>query len=240
MSLWIEAVDNDIETGPHRSQVKERIPFHIVSEEKLILEIGKEEDQLYAKLKDIVDQVDSGRDGLTKIFEGLSDPKLNDTAFQNLQGRAEKIDQLLDKSLTPVVEIKTDYDRILREMKTNRVQNAIVKRVEQDVCEQLKGAAEKDGPAAQKSLADLRAALDAKDAAQARKLFEKARADYKAYQDRLFGVLDAMQKMQGIKELIKIMEDLLRKETLQVELIQKIKQQKEDALLNPTDAPIKQ
>src|SRR5205807_8991585 len=108
---------------------------------------------------------------------------------------------------------------------TNRVQNGIVKRVEVDVCDRLKHAAEKDCPAAQKSLADLRAAIEAKDAAQARKLFDQAREDYDTYHKELFNVLDAMQKMQGIKEIIRILEALLHKETQQVERIEKVRAQ---------------
>ncbi|HEY1861708.1 MAG TPA: hypothetical protein VGG61_15210 [Gemmataceae bacterium] len=233
MNLWIEAIDNDIETGPHHSQVKERIPFHIVSEEKLILEIGKEEDQLYSKLKDIVDQVETGKDGLSNIFKGLNDPQLSDTVFLGLQSRAGIVDQLLDKSTTPVNEIKTDYDRILRELKTNRVQSNYVKRVEVDICEQLKQAADKDCPAAQKSLAELRAALDAKDAAKAGKLLEQVRGDYDVYQKRLFGVLEAMQKMQGIKDLIAQVQRILSVETQQLDLIDKLRIQVEEKLLNP-------
>src|SRR6202022_1454259 len=105
---------------------------------------------------------------------------------------------------TPVNEIKTDYDRILLEMKTNRVQSNMLKRVEGDICDRLKQAADKDCPVAQKSLADLRAALEAKDAVQARKLLDQARGDYEVYQKRLFEVLDAMQKMADIKALIKM------------------------------------
>jgi hypothetical protein len=248
MHLWVEATDNDIETGPHKNQVKERFPFHIVSEEKLVIEIGKEEEQLYAKFKDVVDQVAAGQDRLGKVQLSLNDPKPTWELFQGMSSEIEKLELLLDKSQTPVNEVRTDYERIIKEMKTNRVQGNTVQTREKGVLGNLTLAKDQDCPAAQKAMSELRAALDAakKDdpdnvlkekAASARVAFDQARVAYAVYQQRLFEALENMQQMMRIQDLIKIARDIEAAEKLSIEIIEKLQHQEEIRVLDPDKKP---
>jgi hypothetical protein len=248
MHLWVEATDNDIETGPHTNQVKERFPFHIVSEEKLVIEIGKEEEQLYAKFKDVVDQVAAGQDRLGKVQLSLNDPKPTWELFQGMSSEIEKLELLLDKSQTPVNEVRTDYERIIKEMKTNRVQGNTVQTREKGVLGNLTLAKDQDCPAAQKAMSELRAALDAakKDdpenvlkekAAIARVAFDQARVAYAVYQQRLFEALENMQQMMRIQDLIKIARDIEAAENQCIEIIKKLEYQGQIDVLDPDKNP---
>jgi hypothetical protein len=250
MHLWVEATDNDIETGPHKSQVKERLPFHIVSEEKLVLEIGKEEEQLYTKFKDVVDQVASGQDKLAKVQSGLNDPKPTYELFLGMSSEIEKLEQLLDKSQTPVNEVRTDYERIIKEMKTNRVQQAVLQPRERDILGNLTAAKDQDCPAAIKAMGDLRAALDAvkkgdspselaNKATAARTAFDQARVAYTSYQQRLFEALEHMQQMMDIQALRKILQDILDAESKNLNQIEKLRQDIQERILGLDEPPKK-
>ena len=52
MQLWIEATDNNIESGPRRNQVKERLTFLLVSQYELLAEMAKDEEEEYKKLRE--------------------------------------------------------------------------------------------------------------------------------------------------------------------------------------------
>jgi hypothetical protein len=231
MQLWVEAVDNDIESGPHHSSAKERMPFYIVSEEKLILEIGKEEDQLYAKLRDVLDSLATGTEKLNTLFSDISgdSAKLH---YENLAGRAYELGQLLDKSQTPVNEVKTDYDRILRELKINRVNPNMIRKYEVEICGNLGEAKDRDCPAAQKSMGNLAAAFDAKNIDDARKVFDQTRADYKAYYDRLYLALNSMQQMNDYKRILEMIRNIDIAEARQLEELEKARKRAEDDFLN--------
>jgi hypothetical protein len=243
MHLWVEATDNDIETGPHKNQVKERFPFHIVSEEKLIVEIGKEEEQLYTKLQDVVDQIAAGEDKLGKVQASLNDPKPTWELFQGMSSEIEKLEMLLDKSQTPVNEVRTDYERIIKEMKTNRVLGSIVQTREKDIYGNLTIAKDQDCPAAQKAMSELRAALDAakKDdsesalrdkATTARASLDQARTAYTVYKNRLFSALDNMQRMIDIKHLIEIIQKIEAEETKNIEELEKLRIKMQEKILD--------
>jgi hypothetical protein len=246
MHLWVEATDNDIENGPHKSQVKERLPFHIVSEEKLVLEIGKEEEQLYIKTKDVHDSVVSGQAKLSKVQAGLTDPKPTYELFLGMSSEIEKLEQLLDKSQTPINEVRTDYERIIKEMEANRVQPAVLQPRKKDVFGNLTIAKDQDGPNAIKAMSELRAALDAvkKDdsasvisekALKARTAFDQARVAYLTYQNRIFEALDHMQQMMNIQALIKMARAMEEAEQRSIKIIEEVHQIAQENILGANE-----
>src|SRR5439155_11277285 len=61
VTLWLEALDTDLDSDadngvprPHVGQTPERLKFKIVSENELLVEIGKEEEELRKKFDEMV------------------------------------------------------------------------------------------------------------------------------------------------------------------------------------------
>src|SRR5207237_8222476 len=51
MQLWVEATDNDIESGKHVGATREKFTFLLVSETELLAEISKEEEAPHLKFE---------------------------------------------------------------------------------------------------------------------------------------------------------------------------------------------
>ncbi|MFL5241154.1 MAG: hypothetical protein ACJ8FY_03520 [Gemmataceae bacterium] len=216
MQIWVEAVDNNIETGPGKSLVKERLPFIIVSEDELLSEIGKEEEGEYTKLSEVVTALKQAQTQMDTIKGDLIAANLNREAFGPMTVRVEEQETLLDKHKLAVTEVKAAYDRILRELKANRVSPDWIRRVDVDICKQLDAALTDDvGEFATtaKALQDLREILDGKEADAARKAdqakpaLEIARSRTAELEKRLS---DVLEKMQGIIELKRLIDQLLK------------------------------
>ena len=128
--------------------------------------------------------------------------------------------------------MKTDYDRILRELKINRVNPNMIRKYQTDICGNLGQAADRDCPAAIRSMADLEAAFRAKSVEDAKKVFEQTRNDYATYYNRLYDAMSAMQQMATLKQIIALLEAIDRAETKQIEQLEKLRKQMEDEIFN--------
>jgi hypothetical protein len=167
-----------------------------------------------------------------------------------MSSEIEKLEQLLDKSQTPVNEVRTDYERIIKEMKTNRVQQSVVQTREKDILGNLTAAKDQDCPAAIKAMSELRAALDAakkgdspselaNKAAAARTAFDQARVAYTTYQQRLFEALEHMQQMMNIQALIKMARAIEEAESRSIALIDEVRRIEQERVLSADEPPKK-
>jgi hypothetical protein len=237
MQLWMEAVDNNLETGPGRSQVKERLPFLVVSEEELLSEIGKEEEGLYNELNDVVAKLNEGLAKLDKVKTDLIAVDLKAQAFGPMSVRAEEQSQILDKQVLVLAKVLEDYERILKELKTNRVQPEMINRVETTIVKELAAIKDVDFPTAAKAMADFQAVLDGNDpdlkhkSSQAQVGYELARDKVVALKARLEKVLASMQKLLDIAKLIKILVAMEQEKVRQHQIIQKLRDDKEKEIV---------
>ncbi len=236
MQLWVEAVDNDVETGPHRGLSKEKLTFLIVSENELLSEIAKEEEGLYTKLLDRVNNLQEGGAKLDRIKEDLTAAALKAEQFGGMAVRTDDVAQTVERAEGIIGEVHGDYRRILQEMVVNRVQAGMIDRVEKQICNPLQDALEKDFPSVKQGLADLRKALDGEGdlsakTASGRKATDEARERLNTLVRKLTGVLDQMQQLAGINELIKMVRNIEQQEVATGDTLKKLKKQLEDDIL---------
>src|SRR5581483_10023398 len=79
LRLWLQGVDNNVETGPGIGESKERFTFMIISELELLAEIAKEEESLHLKLEDAVNRLKESRSKLDQVVLEL--PQLKSEEF---------------------------------------------------------------------------------------------------------------------------------------------------------------
>ena len=86
---WIEALDNNVETGPGVGQSKEKFTILLISENDLLVAIAKEEESLHVKLEDTVNKLKEARMKLEQVVQEL--PSLRVEEFSPMALRADEI-----------------------------------------------------------------------------------------------------------------------------------------------------
>jgi hypothetical protein len=241
MQLWMSAIDTDIETDPGATHGKEgvsreKFTFLIVSEDELLSEIGKEEEGLHLKLDDVVKRLSESKGKLDQINQALAGtPKAEE--YNPLAVRGEEIDMTREKSFGMATEVHADYRRILRELITNRVQEGMRKRVENQICDPLRDLLQGEFARAEEAVAELRKALESTEPDLAKRA-DKARTNARAAAERydllirgLANILDNMQKLITINKLIDILVKIQEEEQVQYQLLDELRLKKEKALL---------
>jgi hypothetical protein len=120
MRLTIQAVDNNVETGPRVGQNKETFTFLVVPYEELLAEMNKDEEALAYKAQDLDDKVRDVRSTLEKVIERMPrEPGSDD--FRSSVSRMEEMLGELDKGSDVAREMLSDAARLLKEAQTNRL-----------------------------------------------------------------------------------------------------------------------
>jgi hypothetical protein len=246
MQVWLEAADNDILTGPHRSQGKEKFTFQVVSVNELLSEIAKEEESLHLKLDDMASRLKEGRSKLDQVIADLATTTPKAEQFAPMSVRAEEIEQVREKSETATGEVLTDYQRILREMKFNRVQRVqpeIIDRIQRTIADKLEDIIHGDFPATREGFDQLHKVLDNKDvevaarAEQSRKAAGEARDRLETLIKHLDQVLNSMEQLTNINTLIKQITRLEEAERTQTDVLENLKKEIEKKLLEDLFGP---
>lgn len=236
LRLWLLATDNNIETGPRAGQSREKFTFVVVSEYELLAEIAKEEEGLRLKLEEAVERLKDGRIKLDRVRQEL--PKLKPEEFSSQATQLGRVEEAVVKSWDAAREVHSEYQRILKELKANRVQSGMINKVADKIVEPLDGAINQEFVRTDESFREFHKTLDGKkmDMPAA----DKARAELTQLIEKLDGVLSAMLDVMTINDLIK---KLIAIETDEVQEIQRLKmllQKMEDDLLNKTLEPNKE
>jgi hypothetical protein len=213
LQLWLEATDTDIVNGPHRGQSAERFNFIVVSEEELLSEIAKEEESHHVKLEQAVARLRESEAKLTQMKLDMAVKEgLKKDQFGPMSLRTEEIEQTLEKTQTAVTEVFNDYERILKELRANRVQTVnYVKNIEDNIVGKLRDAIDSDFPEADKAVKELHRVLDADEAdlkkktTDAQKAADAAGVQLAKLIKRLDDVLASMEKLTTINKLIAIL-----------------------------------
>lgn len=236
LRLWLSATDNNIETGPRIGLSREKFTFIVVSEYELLAEIAKEEDGLRIKLEEAVGKLKDGRNKLDRVRQELAGLKPEEFSSQATQ--MVRVEENLTKSWDAAREVHSEYKRILKELRANRVQSGMIGKVSDKIVEPLDGAINQEFVRTDEALREFHKTLDGKKADMP--AADKARAELIQLIDRLEGVLSAMADVMTINDLIK---RLLQIETDEVQEIQRLKtllQRMEDDLLKGTLEPNKE
>jgi hypothetical protein len=233
MQLWLEAVDNDLDSEkgedgrprPHLRVSEERYTFFLVSENELLTEIAKEEEQLYAKLDERYQGLLDMQNKLTQITLDLSSSALKVDELGAMSARTDQIQEMLEKAQNTTHEVHSDYARILREMKANQISERFLERVEKTIVDPLKHI---DGnfEEARDAVGNFRKGLDSKEIEPSRKAGGTAKEQMLALTRALEKILASMQKMTDIAALIRIIDQIEKNEGKQYETIKKIYEDK--------------
>jgi hypothetical protein len=264
MQLWMDAVDTDIETGKetlktdkgveyrgNRGVSKERLTFVVVPENELLQEIAKEEDNLYIKLGE---QVQKLQDALSKLDTMKRDLTVQDfkaEQFLGMQVRADELAQTLERAEAAAFEVHGDYQRILRELVVNRVEPAMIERVQKQIVDPLNVAINGDDrdksatdnfPKLKSALGDVRATVVGEGSVRTKVTDTIAKADEARQRltgliKRLTDVLDQMRSLQDLNAMIKALEAITQEENKQRDILGALKRQLEDEFFKGLDEP---
>jgi hypothetical protein len=252
VQLWMEAADTDVETGAetlttprgakylaNRGRSTNTIGFLVVPESELLAEIAKEEDSLYIKLGEQVKRLQDGLDKLDDMKRDLTVQGLQQQHFVAMQARADELKQTLEKGELTVSEVSSDYQRILKEMVTNRVEPTEIDRVQKQIVEPLNAAVNGDEndkkandtfPRVRASIADLQTAvsgegdLNAK-VVQSRATNDEARLRLNGLIKRLNDTLDKMQQGIDLAKLKDLLRAGIREQERQKEVLKQVRDQ---------------
>jgi hypothetical protein len=229
MQLWLEAIDNDLDSEktkdgrpqPHLKVSEERYTFFLVSENELLTEIAKEEEQLYVKLDERYQAMLDMQNKLAQVNLDLSSSSLNADQLGAMSARTDQIQEVLEKAQNTAREVYADYARILREMKANQVSERFLERVEKTIVDPLKRI-DANFEETRDGVANFRKALDSKEIDPSRKAGGTAKDQMLALTRALEKILASMQKMSDLNAVIKILVEIERNETTQFETIKRI------------------
>ena len=244
LRLRVLATDNNIETGPRVNPRKEQFTIMIVSEEELLAEIAKEEENLYGKLKETVEALKDARTKLDAVSKDLPDMKPDE--FSPATRRAEEFDETIVKAWNVAREVEGDYKRILKELTANNGKpgqgrtgliTKMIAKVDEKICKPLETAIEAEFPSADESMRGLQKKLESKE--KDTEAAAKAAQDLTKVIDRLGGVLDAMADMTSINDLIKKLVQIRDQEEEEYQRLQKLKLQKEKEIFEQLGGPDK-
>jgi hypothetical protein len=243
MELWLEAIDTDLDSEkdkngkpkPHLKVSEEKFTFLLVSENALLAEIAKEEEKLYTELDSTYQRLRETEGKLRQANIDLTSASLKVADLGPISARADQISDTIDKSQNTTRTVYEAYARILKEMKTNQVDNKWIVNVEKNIVDPLKKV-DRTFDDTRDSLTAMRKVLDGKDLAPdpriegSRKAADTAKKQMDLLLVKIEAILASMRKLAGINDLIKILVVLDKDETEQYELIKKINDALEDDL----------
>jgi hypothetical protein len=227
LRLWLSATDNNIDTGPRTGQSKEKFTFIVVSEFELLAEIAKEEDGLRVKLEEAVGRLKDGRIKLDRVRQEL--PALKAEEFSSQATQMGRVEEAVVKSWDSAREVHSEYKRILKELRANRVQSGMVSKVADKIVEPLDSAINQEFVRTDESLREFHKTLDGKKADMPSA--DKARAELTQLIDKLDAVLGAMADVMTINDLIRRLVDIEAKEVIEIQRLKNLLDQKEKELL---------
>jgi hypothetical protein len=237
MRLWVEALDNNVETGPGVGRSKEKFTILLISENELLVEIAKEEESLHVKLEDTVNKLKDARTKLEQVIQEL--PGLRAEEFSPMALRAEEMKGTIERGWDVSREVFTDYRKILKELQINRVRPKIIEKVERNICEPLDQAVSQDFVRSEESMTAFQKTLDQEKKANPAAA-NLARAHLDQLIDRLTRVLDAMGDITTINKLIEQLVLIEKAERKAYEHFKDISDKLQDKLLEealPLEGP---
>jgi hypothetical protein len=245
MQLWVEAVDTDVDSErdkdgnprPHVGPSKEKFTFVVVSETELLAEIGKDEEKLYDELSKVVNDLSETEVRLIQTTLDLNSASLKEKDLGPMSLRAEQADRVLEKGQVDSKAVAVRYVELLKELKTNRVDDKMIQRVEKQIVGPLGDIADVDFQRTRDAVTSYRTALDnggpTFEIKKAAALGESAKAKTQLREliVALQQVLGSMKGLIEVNELIKQLRDIEETEQRQSDLIRGLKEKLEDDLL---------
>jgi hypothetical protein len=247
MLLHVEAKDTNVERAGRGVRQSQQYPFVIVSDAELLVQIGQEEQRLYDELQKTFDELQKARSQLASVRSDLPpEPGPRGVDFLSYSVRVEDVEKAVREGLRVTTKVHLDYDRILREMRTNRIQNKnrdLVAKVHNSIVTPLAKIRDADFGYAQAACGSLRRTLDNAALAEPAKL-AKARAEAESASKELDALVSALNEvllhMRGIVDINKLiaqLRELEQKEQQSVERLRAKKDQLEKEIFEGLGGP---
>jgi hypothetical protein len=237
MRLWIAATDNNLE-APQPGQGSNKVKFNllIVSENELLVEIGKEEENLRMKFEDTVNRVKDARSKVESVSNEL--PSLKKDEFVPMTRRVEEVEESIIKAWDASREVVTDYKRILEELLANRVRKGMIDRVEGKIIIPLEQVLMGGDPPpeargfdferADRSVKKFRETLQRED--KDPRAAAACRDDLDRLVRRLQEILDAMSEIEGLNKLIQKLVEIEKSQSENIKILEARKRQLEEEI----------
>jgi len=250
LQLWLEAEDNAIDSDKTRlSESKERLTFQVVSENEVLSEIADEEQKIFERMsRDVVGSLELRQKQLGKLEVLRSvDKGFKDPEFQAIDEELKQTEVTMEKVVDAAKTVLTDYERIGRELRLNRMAPSLVDRVKMTIVQPLQEALsptveladEKDPERdstrghiawAQGGLENTRRLLEPilatppadeqvrlKASEDVRKSFVKAQARLDLLIKKLTAIINAMEGISDFNKAVKKAQELEEQERLQAD-----------------------
>ncbi len=228
MRLWVEALDNNVDTGPGIGRSKEKFTILLISENDLLLEIAKEEESLHVKLEDTVNKLKDARNKLDQVIQEM--PSLRAEEFSPMALRADEVRGTIVRGGDVSREVYADYRKILKELQVNRVRAKIIDKVQRNICDPLDQAINQEFVHSEESITAFQKSLD-KDKKANPEAGTLARQQLDQLIERLTRVLDAMGDITTINKLIEQLTMIEKAERNAYERFKQINDRLQDELL---------
>src|SRR5262249_17289568 len=225
---------------PHTSPSSETFTFVVVPDNELLAKIGEEEDanqrELLKQLKPLHHARHRMSDAELSLSAGVTEPVLN-----GLIARCDTVDEALKVAHADVMGVKSAYDRIVREMRLNQLDENLTSKVFKEVALPLTRLSDVQFGRAIESVRVLRRAVDNKDASVASRAKDagpkasEAKKQLNELVSQLRDILDKMKGISDINELIRELVDIDNQEQKLEELIKKVRTARLNDLLKPRD-----
>lgn len=241
LTLTVIAVDTNVETDrPGVGQNKETLVFKLVSDGELLTEIAREEGQLADKLDDAIRRladVDGKLRSMVARIPGLNTPD----QFVPEQTRANELAEQLTKSKDVTAEVFTDYSRILKEFRVNRLPRPLIEQTADRVVGKLGDVLTNDFPPTEEQYGRFHGELNATRQPPPDMVF--------GLQQKITVLLAKLREIrsgigQGLdqKKLIAQLEALIKDQTLIATSLADVERGKKDEIaqitVTPPNAPV--
>ena len=124
----VVATDVNVLTGPKQGRNLEPVRLTVVSEADLLAEITKDEESIAARFDEALKRLREAQVKLTQQAEKLASTNLPPDLLLAARVRAEDITQDMAKGRDLVQNVAGEYARLVREVRINRCEAAVVRR----------------------------------------------------------------------------------------------------------------
>lgn len=118
VKLYIEAMDNNVETGPRTGRSKTPLTFLVISENELLGQIAIEEESLRDRLDKAHEKLIKAKTSIDDQMGKLSSPGSD---YSLIAIRVDEIRRALLDAGSTARDVHNDYRRVLREMEVNQI-----------------------------------------------------------------------------------------------------------------------
>jgi hypothetical protein len=236
LTVRLIAQDNRVRTGPEgrpepapqEGRSAETFDFLVVSEEELLIENNKREEDLRDRCEAIIAAIQKGRMSILKRLRDDFDVefKIGDRVYDFRRAAADVSDMqklLLENQLALDAEVSKAFREIYRELVLNRCKEQVVDRIDKKICRPLETIVlpGQHFDRAQKSCEELARRLQSETSATPRAAVEEAIERTDQLVQRLEEILAEMRKLIEFNQALKVLQEIIDKQREILEAIRK-------------------